>query len=96
MSLHLKPAFCLFGFVKFILKPIYYVHLQAVETVVPDPTVLDLLVPALKPPVKTEDSIIEVLKYSQKDMNAALQKADRQVSSESHTRCIVLMSNYSR
>lgn len=50
----------------------------AVETVVPDPTVLDLLVPALKPPVRTEDSIIEVLKYSQKDMDAALQKADRQ------------------
>ncbi|KAI2657973.1 Transforming acidic coiled-coil-containing protein 3 [Labeo rohita] len=34
-----------------------------VEAVVPDPTVLDLLVPTLKQPVKTEDSIIEVLKY---------------------------------
>uniref|UniRef100_A0A8C1XK00 Transforming, acidic coiled-coil containing protein 3 n=1 Tax=Cyprinus carpio TaxID=7962 RepID=A0A8C1XK00_CYPCA len=49
----------------------------AVETVVPDPTVLDLLVPTLKQPVKTEDSIIEVLKYSQRDMDAALQKAER-------------------
>ncbi|ROL49699.1 Transforming acidic coiled-coil-containing protein 3 [Anabarilius grahami] len=48
-----------------------------VETVVPDPTVLDLLIPTLKQPVKTEDSIIEVLKYSQRDMDAALQKADR-------------------
>lgn len=56
------------------------ISLQAVETVVPDPTVLDLLVPTLKQPVKTEDSIIEVLKYSQRDMDAALQKADRQVS----------------
>ncbi|KAF4105978.1 transforming acidic coiled-coil-containing protein 3 [Onychostoma macrolepis] len=51
---------------------------RAVETVVPDPTVLDLLVPTLKQPVKTEDSIIEVLKYSQRDMDAALQKAERQ------------------
>ncbi|XP_059421918.1 transforming acidic coiled-coil-containing protein 3-like isoform X2 [Carassius carassius] len=49
----------------------------AVETVVPDPTVLDLLVPTLKQPMKTEDSIIEVLKYSQRDMDAALQKAER-------------------
>ncbi|RXN05010.1 transforming acidic coiled-coil-containing 3-like isoform X1 [Labeo rohita] len=49
-----------------------------VEAVVPDPTVLDLLVPTLKQPVKTEDSIIEVLKYSQRDMDAALQKAERQ------------------
>ncbi|XP_052429249.1 transforming acidic coiled-coil-containing protein 3 isoform X1 [Carassius gibelio] len=49
----------------------------AVETVVPDPTVLDLLVPTLKQSVKTEDSIIEVLKYSQRDMDAALQKAER-------------------
>ncbi|XP_077092666.1 transforming acidic coiled-coil-containing protein 3 [Siphateles boraxobius] len=49
----------------------------AVETVVPDPTVLDLLVHTLKQPVKTEDSIIEVLKYSQRDMDAILQKADR-------------------
>ncbi|XP_051945931.1 transforming acidic coiled-coil-containing protein 3-like [Xyrauchen texanus] len=49
----------------------------AVETVVPDSTVLDLLVPTFTQPLKTEDSIIEVLKYSQKDMDAALQKADR-------------------
>lgn len=60
------------------------IPLQAVETVVPDPTVLDLLVHTLKQPVKTEDSIIEVLKYSQRDMDAILQKADRKVSS--HTR----------
>nr|XP_055025399.1 transforming acidic coiled-coil-containing protein 3 [Misgurnus anguillicaudatus]XP_055025400.1 transforming acidic coiled-coil-containing protein 3 [Misgurnus anguillicaudatus]XP_055025401.1 transforming acidic coiled-coil-containing protein 3 [Misgurnus anguillicaudatus] len=49
-----------------------------VDNVVPDPTVLDLLVPTLKQPVKAEESIIEVLKYSQKDMDAALQRADRQ------------------
>lgn len=49
-----------------------------VHTVVPDPTVLDLLVPTLKQPVKIEDSIIEVLKYSQRDMDAALQKAEKQ------------------
>ncbi|KAK2896931.1 hypothetical protein Q8A67_011419 [Cirrhinus molitorella] len=54
------------------------------ETVVPDPTVLDLLVPTLKQPVKTEDSIIEVLKYSQRDMDAALQKAERQAEERQH------------
>ncbi|CAM4726017.1 unnamed protein product [Leuciscus chuanchicus] len=60
----------------------------AVETVAPDPTVLDLLVHTLKQPVKTEDSIIEVLKYSQRDMDAILQKADRKAAErekEMHT-----------
>ncbi|XP_056110962.1 transforming acidic coiled-coil-containing protein 3 isoform X2 [Rhinichthys klamathensis goyatoka] len=52
----------------------------AVETVVPDPTVLDLLVHTLKQPVKTEDSIIEVLKYSQRDMDAILQQANRKAA----------------
>lgn len=47
---------------------------------VPDPTVLDLLVPTLKQPVKMEDSIIEVLKYSQRDMDTSLQRAEKQVS----------------
>lgn len=56
-----------------------YFNLQVVHTVVQDPTVLDLLVPTLKQPVKMEDSIIEVLKYSQRDMDAALQKAEKQV-----------------
>ncbi|XP_056616481.1 transforming acidic coiled-coil-containing protein 3 [Triplophysa dalaica] len=49
-----------------------------VNNVVPDPTVLDLLVPTLKEPVKMEDSIIEVLKYSQRDMDASLQRAEKQ------------------
>ncbi|KAI7805795.1 transforming acidic coiled-coil-containing protein 3 [Triplophysa rosa] len=49
-----------------------------VNNVVPDPTVLDLLVPTLKQPVKMEDSIIEVLKYSQRDMDASLQRAEKQ------------------
>ncbi|KAK7148331.1 hypothetical protein R3I93_012602 [Phoxinus phoxinus] len=53
---------------------------SAVETVVPDPTVLDLLVHTSKQPMKTEDSIIEVLKYSQRDMDAILQKADRKAA----------------
>ncbi|XP_059373199.1 transforming acidic coiled-coil-containing protein 3-like isoform X2 [Carassius carassius] len=60
------------------MKLLDYLPPQPVETVVPDPAVLDLLVPTLKQPVKTEDSIIEVLKYSQRDMDAALQKAERQ------------------
>ncbi|XP_016090822.1 transforming acidic coiled-coil-containing protein 3-like isoform X1 [Sinocyclocheilus grahami] len=60
------------------MKLLDYLPPQAVETVVPDPTVLDLLLPTLKQPVKTENSIIEVLKYSQRDMDAALQKAERQ------------------
>ncbi|XP_052468715.1 transforming acidic coiled-coil-containing protein 3 [Carassius gibelio] len=60
------------------MKLLDYLPPQAVETVVPDPAVLDLLVPTLKQPVKTEESIIEVLKYSQRDMDAALQKAERQ------------------
>ncbi|KAG1934419.1 transforming acidic coiled-coil-containing protein [Pimephales promelas] len=54
----------------------------AVETVVPDPTVLDLLVHTLKQPVKTEDSIIDVLKYSQRDVDAMLQKADRKAAEQ--------------
>ncbi|XP_051504449.1 transforming acidic coiled-coil-containing protein 3-like [Myxocyprinus asiaticus] len=60
------------------MKLLYDLHPPTVDNVVPDPTVLDLLVPTFKQPLKTEDSIIEVLKYSQRDMDAALQKADRQ------------------
>ncbi|TRY93357.1 hypothetical protein DNTS_032852 [Danionella cerebrum] len=56
---------------------------QTFEPVVPDATVMDLLVPALKQPAKMEDTIIEVLKYSQRDMDAALLNAERQ-SEERH------------
>ncbi|KAA0718162.1 Transforming acidic coiled-coil-containing protein 3 [Triplophysa tibetana] len=49
-----------------------------VNNVVQDPSVLDLLVPTLKQPVKMEDSIIEVLKYSQRDMDASLERAEKQ------------------
>uniref|UniRef100_A0A8C1WLQ2 Transforming, acidic coiled-coil containing protein 3 n=1 Tax=Cyprinus carpio TaxID=7962 RepID=A0A8C1WLQ2_CYPCA len=66
------------------MKLLDYLPPQAVETVAPDPAVLDLLVPTLKQPVKTEDSIIEVLKYSQRDMDAALQKAERQAEERQH------------
>ncbi|KAL2098946.1 hypothetical protein ACEWY4_005426 [Coilia grayii] len=49
----------------------------------PDPTMLDLLAPTFKQPVKNEDAIIEVLKYSQKDMDAlvkAKEEAERQAN----------------
>ncbi len=64
----------------------------------PDPNVLDLLVHPLKQPVKTADSIIDVLKYSQRDLDAALQKAERQVCSHSLTQddwdiCLIGLSN---
>lgn len=44
-----------------------------------DPTPLDLLVPTLKQPPMS-DVIVDVLKYSQKDMDAALERAHKQVS----------------
>lgn len=53
--------------------------LQVVCPLAQDPAVLDLLVPTFKQPVKNEDAIIEVLKYSQKDMDAALAKAQEEV-----------------
>ncbi|XP_030628201.1 transforming acidic coiled-coil-containing protein 3 [Chanos chanos] len=43
-----------------------------------DPAVLDLLVPTFRQPVKNEDAIIEVLKYSQKDMDAALETVQKE------------------
>ncbi|KAG9274963.1 transforming acidic coiled-coil-containing protein 3 [Astyanax mexicanus] len=46
--------------------------------VVQDPTVLDLLVPTLKQPQKSEGVIVDVLKYSQKDMDAAMERARKQ------------------
>ncbi|XP_076156854.1 transforming acidic coiled-coil-containing protein 3 [Alosa pseudoharengus] len=51
---------------------------QSVSPLTQDPAVLDLLVPTFKQPVKNEDAIIEVLKYSQKDMDAALAKAQEE------------------
>ncbi|XP_052007308.1 transforming acidic coiled-coil-containing protein 3-like [Xyrauchen texanus] len=60
------------------VKLLYNLPPPTVDNVVPDPTVLDLLVPTFKQPFKMEDSIIDVLKYSQRDLDAALQKADRQ------------------
>ncbi|XP_029901020.1 transforming acidic coiled-coil-containing protein 3 [Myripristis murdjan] len=44
------------------------------DATAPDPPVLQSLVPAVPIPVNTEDAIIEVLKYSQKDMDAAIAK----------------------
>ncbi|XP_062379117.1 transforming acidic coiled-coil-containing protein 3 [Sardina pilchardus] len=49
---------------------------QSVSPLAQDPAVLDLLVSTFKQPVKNEDAIIEVLKYSQKDMDAAMAKAE--------------------
>ncbi|XP_036431123.1 transforming acidic coiled-coil-containing protein 3 isoform X2 [Colossoma macropomum] len=46
--------------------------------VVQDPTVLDLLVPTLKQPQRSEDVIVDVLMYSQKDMDAAMERARKQ------------------
>ncbi|KAL7876834.1 hypothetical protein SRHO_G00034770 [Serrasalmus rhombeus] len=46
--------------------------------VVQDPTVLDLLVPTLKQPPRSEDVIVDVLMYSQKDMDAAMERARKQ------------------
>lgn len=49
---------------------------------------LDLLVPTFKQPVKNDDaSIIEVLKYSQKDMDAALARAREEASALLHLLC---------
>lgn len=44
-----------------------------------DPPVLQSLVPPVPIPVNTEDAIIEVLKYSQKDMDAAIAKVQAEV-----------------
>uniref|UniRef100_A0A8D3EAG3 Transforming acidic coiled-coil-containing protein C-terminal domain-containing protein n=1 Tax=Scophthalmus maximus TaxID=52904 RepID=A0A8D3EAG3_SCOMX len=42
--------------------------------------ILESLVPAFPQPANTEDAIIEVLKYSQKDMDAAIAKVQAEVS----------------
>ncbi|XP_026885941.2 transforming acidic coiled-coil-containing protein 3 [Electrophorus electricus] len=46
--------------------------------VMKDPTVLDLLVPTFKQAQKSEDFIVDVLKYSEKDMDAAMERARKQ------------------
>ncbi|XP_062851749.1 transforming acidic coiled-coil-containing protein 3 [Trichomycterus rosablanca] len=51
--------------------------LPAETPVVQDPTVLDLLVPTLKPPQRIEDVIVDMLKYTQKDLDDALEKAHK-------------------
>lgn len=45
---------------------------------VPPPTILESLVPPFSQPADTEDAIIEVLKYSQKDMDEATAKVQAQ------------------
>lgn len=49
---------------------------------VQDPTVLDLLVPTLKQTQKSEDVIVDMLKYTQRDLDTALEKARGQVHYE--------------
>ncbi|XP_068195349.1 transforming acidic coiled-coil-containing protein 3 [Antennarius striatus] len=44
----------------------------------PPPPVLEIFVPPFPQPVSIEDSIIEVLKYSQKDMDAAIARVQAQ------------------
>lgn len=43
------------------------------------PAILGSLVPPFPPTVHVEESIIEVLKYSQKDMDAAIAKVQAEV-----------------
>ncbi|XP_071353649.1 transforming acidic coiled-coil-containing protein 3 [Trachinotus anak] len=44
------------------------------DATIPAPPILESLVPPFPQPANTEDAIIEVLKYSQKDMDAAIAK----------------------
>ncbi|KAM9707636.1 transforming acidic coiled-coil-containing protein 3 [Menidia menidia] len=48
--------------------------LKLFEDIAPPTPILENLVPAFPQPANTEDAIIEVLKYSQKDMDAAIAK----------------------
>ncbi|XP_076605438.1 transforming acidic coiled-coil-containing protein 3 isoform X1 [Chaetodon auriga] len=48
------------------------------DATVPPPTILESLVPPFSQPADTEDAIIEVLKYSQKDMDEATAKVQAQ------------------
>lgn len=45
---------------------------------VPDPAALDLLVPTLKQTQRSEDVIVDMLKYTQKDLDSALESAHKQ------------------
>lgn len=49
------------------------------ETVFQPPPILESLVPPFPQPANTEESIIEVLKYSQKDMDAAIARVQAEV-----------------
>ncbi|XP_023268644.1 transforming acidic coiled-coil-containing protein 3 isoform X1 [Seriola lalandi dorsalis] len=44
------------------------------DATAPSPPILECLIPPFTQPANTEDAIIEVLKYSQKDMDAAIAK----------------------
>lgn len=46
---------------------------------VQDPIVVDLLVPTLKQTQRSDDVIVDMLKYTQKDLDTALEKAQKQV-----------------
>uniref|UniRef100_A0A8D3C4I3 Transforming acidic coiled-coil-containing protein C-terminal domain-containing protein n=1 Tax=Scophthalmus maximus TaxID=52904 RepID=A0A8D3C4I3_SCOMX len=48
--------------------------------------ILESLVPAFPQPANTEDAIIEVLKYSQKDMDAAIAKVQAEVTDQEKER----------
>ena len=65
------------------LTVVPFLWVQVEVPVVQDPTVLDLLVPTLKQPQRSEDVIVDVLMYSQKDMDAAMERARKQVSDHS-------------
>lgn len=53
---------------------------QAVCNMTQDPAVFDLLVPSFKQSLKNDGAIIDVLQYSQKDMDAALAQAQEKVA----------------
>uniref|UniRef100_A0A3B4T4T6 Transforming, acidic coiled-coil containing protein 3 n=1 Tax=Seriola dumerili TaxID=41447 RepID=A0A3B4T4T6_SERDU len=50
------------------------------DATAPTPPILECLIPPFTQPANTEDAIIEVLKYSQKDMDAAIAKVQAEVS----------------
>ncbi len=49
------------------------------ETIIQPPPILESLVPPFPQPANTEDAIIEVLKYSQKDMDEANARVQAEV-----------------
>lgn len=57
----------------FMLRFIY------TETIFQPPPILESLIPPFPQPANTEESIIDVLKYSQKDMDAAIARVQAEV-----------------